>query len=112
VHSAARVHASPRLCVLLTQPFTVPHGNRGELMTGPEPASSREIARVKSAATRAVLLPVVDLAGYLASSALWLARAAAHVEVAAASARRRRHAVRPVPAQEAGAPEARAARGS
>jgi hypothetical protein len=33
-------------------------------MTGLEPASPREIARVKSAATRAVLLPVVDLAGY------------------------------------------------
>jgi len=79
-------------------------------MTGFEPASPRDIARVKSAATRAVLLPVVDLAGYLASSALWLARAAAHVEVAAASARR--HAVRPVPTPEAGTPEAQAARDS
>lgn len=78
-------------------------------MTGPEPASPREIARVKSAATRAVLLPVVDLAGYIASSALWLARAAGQLEVAAASARR--HAVRPVPGDHAGA-DGLAGRGS
>jgi hypothetical protein len=69
-------------------------------MTGPEPASPREIARVKSAATRAVLLPVVDLAGYIAHSALWLARAAAHLEVAAASARR--HAAQPASRSLAG----------
>ena len=78
-------------------------------MTGPEPASPREIARVKSAATRAVLLPVVDLAGYIASSALWLARAAGHLEVTAASARR--HAVRPAPGEQTGA-DGRAGRGS
>jgi hypothetical protein len=39
------------------------------------------------------LLPVVDLAGYTANTAFWLARAAANLEVAAA--RVRLHAARP-----------------
>jgi len=56
-------------------------------MTGTDSASSREIRRVRSAAARAALLPVIDLAGYTANGALWLARAAAHLEVAAARAR-------------------------
>ena len=62
-------------------------------MTGAGSVSLREIGRVKSAATRVALLPVVDLAGYAASSAFWLARAAANLEVAAARARL--HATRP-----------------
>jgi hypothetical protein len=70
-------------------------------MTGAGPVSLREIARVKSAATRVALLPVVDLAGYTANTAFWLARAAATLEVAAARARL--HATRPEPvAQMAG----------
>jgi hypothetical protein len=56
-------------------------------MTGAGPVSLREIGRVRSAATRVVLLPVVDLAGYTANSAFWLARAAANLEAAAARAR-------------------------
>ena len=56
-------------------------------MTGAGPVSSREIGRVKSAATRVALLPVVDLAGYTANTAFWLARAAVNLEVAAARAR-------------------------
>ena len=56
-------------------------------MTGAGPVSLREIGRVKSAATRVALLPVVDLAGYTANTAFWLARAAANLEVAAARAR-------------------------
>lgn len=62
-------------------------------MTGAGPVSSREIGRVKSAATRVALLPVVDLAGYTANTAFWLARAAASLE--AAAARARLHATRP-----------------
>ena len=62
-------------------------------MTGAGPVSSREIGRVKSAATRVALLPVVDLAGYTANTAFWLARAAANLE--AAAARARLHATRP-----------------
>ena len=62
-------------------------------MTGAGPVSLREIGRVKSAATRVALLPVVDLAGYTANTAFWLARAAANLEVAAARARL--HATRP-----------------
>jgi hypothetical protein len=62
-------------------------------MTGAGPVSLREIGRVKSAATRVALLPVVDLAGYTANTAFWLARAAANLEVAAARARL--HAARP-----------------
>jgi hypothetical protein len=68
-------------------------------MTGTDSASPREITRVRSAAVRAALLPVVDLAGYTASSALWLAQAAGHLE--AAAARARCHAARPVPGQDA-----------
>jgi hypothetical protein len=64
-------------------------------MTGAGPVSLREIGRVKSAATRVALLPVVDLAGYTANTAFWLARAAASLEVAAARARL--HATRPEP---------------
>jgi hypothetical protein len=56
-------------------------------MTGAGSVSLREIGRVKSAATRVALLPVVDLAGYTANTAFWLARAAANLEVAAARAR-------------------------
>ena len=56
-------------------------------MTGAGSVSLREIGRVKSAATRVALLPLVDLAGYTASTAFWLARAAANLEVAAARAR-------------------------
>ena len=62
-------------------------------MTGAGPVSLREIGRIKSAATRVALLPVVDLAGYTANTASWLARAAANLEVAAARARL--HAGRP-----------------
>jgi hypothetical protein len=62
-------------------------------MTGAGSVSLREIGRVKSAATRVALLPLVDLAGYTASTAFWLARAAASLEVAAARARL--HAARP-----------------
>ena len=62
-------------------------------MTGAGSVSLREIGRVKSAATRVALLPVVDLAGYTANTAFWLARAAASLEVAAARARL--HATRP-----------------
>jgi hypothetical protein len=62
-------------------------------MTGAGPVSLREIGRVRSAATRVALLPVVDLAGYTANTAFWLARAAANLEVAAARARL--HATRP-----------------
>ena len=62
-------------------------------MTGAGPISLREIGRVKSAATRVALLPVVDLAGYTANTAFWLARAAANLE--AAAARARLHAARP-----------------
>jgi hypothetical protein len=62
-------------------------------MTGAGSVSLREIGRVKSAATRVALLPVVDLAGYTANTAFWLARAAASLEVAAACARL--HATRP-----------------
>jgi hypothetical protein len=62
-------------------------------MTGAGPVSLREIGRVKSAATRVALLPVVDLAGYTANTAFWLARAAGHLE--AAAARARLHAARP-----------------
>ena len=62
-------------------------------MTDAGPVSSREIGRVKSAATRVALLPVVDLAGYTANTAFWLARAAASLE--AAAARARLHATRP-----------------
>jgi hypothetical protein len=62
-------------------------------MTGAGSVSLREIGRVKSAAARVALLPVVDLAGYTASTAFWLARAAASLEVAAARARL--HAARP-----------------
>jgi hypothetical protein len=40
-------------------------------MTGAGPVSLREIGRVKSAATRVALLPVVDLAGYTANTAFW-----------------------------------------
>jgi hypothetical protein len=69
-------------------------------MTGTDSATPREITRVRSAATRAALLPVVDLAGYTANGALWLARAAAHLESAAARARR--HAARPAPGQDPG----------
>ena len=68
-------------------------------MTGTDSASPREIRRVRSAATRAALLPVVDLAGYTANGALWLARAAAHLEVAAA--RVRCDAARPVSGRHA-----------
>jgi hypothetical protein len=64
-------------------------------MTGAGSVSLREIGRVKSAATRVALLPVVDLAGYAANTAFWLARAAANLEVAAARARL--HATRPEP---------------
>ena len=56
-------------------------------MTGAGPVSLREIGRVKSAAARVALLPVVDLAGYTANTASWLARAAISLEVAAARAR-------------------------
>jgi hypothetical protein len=56
-------------------------------MTGAGPVSLREIGRIKSAATRVALLPVVDLAGYTANTASWLARAAVSLEVAAARAR-------------------------
>ena len=56
-------------------------------MTGAGSVSLREIGRVKSAATRVALLPVVDLAGYTANTAFWLARAVANLEVAAARAR-------------------------
>jgi hypothetical protein len=56
-------------------------------MTGAGSVSLREIGRVKSAATRVALLPVVDLAGYTANTAFWLARTAANLEVAAARAR-------------------------
>ena len=66
-------------------------------MTGAGPVSLREIGRVKSAATRVALLPVVDLAGYTANTAFWLARAAANLEVAAARARL--HAARPEPVE-------------
>jgi hypothetical protein len=62
-------------------------------MTGAGSVSLREIGRVKSAATRVALLPVVDLAGYTANTAFWLARAAASLE--AAAARARLHATRP-----------------
>jgi hypothetical protein len=62
-------------------------------MTGAGSVSLREIGRIKSAATRVALLPVVDLAGYTANTALWLARAAANLE--AAAARARLHAARP-----------------
>jgi hypothetical protein len=62
-------------------------------MTGAGSVSLREIGRVKSAATRVALLPVVDLAGYTANTAFWFARAAANLEVAAARARL--HAARP-----------------
>ena len=62
-------------------------------MIGAGPVSLREIGRVKSAATRVALLPVVDLAGYTANTAFWLARTAANLEVAAARARL--HATRP-----------------
>jgi hypothetical protein len=62
-------------------------------MTGAGPVSLREIGRVKSAAARVALLPVVDLAGYTANTAFWLARAAVNLEVAAARARL--HAGRP-----------------
>jgi hypothetical protein len=62
-------------------------------MTGAGPVSLREIGRIKSAATRVALLPVVDLAGYTANTASWLARAAVSLEVAAARARL--HAARP-----------------
>ena len=62
-------------------------------MTGAGSVSLREIGRVKSAATRVALLPVVDLAGYTANTAFWLARAAANLE--AAAARARLHAARP-----------------
>ena len=62
-------------------------------MTGAGSVSLREIGRVKSAAARVALLPVVDLAGYTANTAFWLARAAANLEVAAARARL--HAARP-----------------
>jgi hypothetical protein len=64
-------------------------------MTGAGSVRLREIGRVKSAATRVALLPVVDLAGYTANTAIWLARAAANLEVAAARARL--HATRPEP---------------
>ena len=64
-------------------------------MTGAGPVSLREIGRIKSAATRVALLPVVDLAGYTANTASWLARAAANLEVAAARARLQ--AARPEP---------------
>jgi hypothetical protein len=68
-------------------------------MTGAGPVSLREIGRIKSAATRVVLLPVVDLAGYTANTASWLARAAVSLEVAAARARL--HAAHPdAPATE------------
>jgi hypothetical protein len=43
------------------------------------------------------LLPVVDLAGYTANTAFWLARAAANLEVAAARARL--HAARAEPVE-------------
>jgi hypothetical protein len=66
-------------------------------MTGAGPVSPRETGRVKSAATRVALLPVVDLAGYTANTAFWLARAAANLEVAAARARL--HAARPEPVE-------------
>ena len=66
-------------------------------MTGAGSVSLREIGRVKSAATRMALLPVVDLAGYTANTAFWLARAAANLEVAAARARL--HAARPEPVE-------------
>jgi hypothetical protein len=66
-------------------------------MTGAGPVSLREIGRVKSAATRVALLPVVDLAGYTANTAFWLARAAANLEVVAARARL--HAARPEPVE-------------
>jgi len=56
-------------------------------MTGAGSVSLRQIGRVKSAATRVALLPVVDLAGYTANTAFWLARTAANLEVAAARAR-------------------------
>ncbi|HYA53789.1 MAG TPA: hypothetical protein VEG33_21775 [Streptosporangiaceae bacterium] len=62
-------------------------------MTGAGSVSLREIGRVKSAATRVALLPVVDLAGYTANTAFWLARTAANLE--AAAARARLHATRP-----------------
>ena len=62
-------------------------------MTGAGSVSLRQIGRVKSAATRVALLPVVDLAGYTANTAFWLARTAANLEVAAARARL--HAARP-----------------
>ena len=62
-------------------------------MTGAGSVSLREIGRVKSAATRVALLPVVDLAGYTANTAFWLARAAANLE--AAAARARLHAAHP-----------------
>jgi len=62
-------------------------------MTGAGPVSLREIGRIRSAATRVALLPVVDLAGYTANTASWLARAAVNLEVAAARARL--HAARP-----------------
>ena len=62
-------------------------------MTGAGPVSLSEIGRIKSAATRVALLPVVDLAGYTANTASWLARAAVSLEVAAARARL--HAARP-----------------
>ena len=62
-------------------------------MTGAGPVSLREIGRIKSAATRVALLPVVDLAGFTANTASWLARAAVSLEVAAARARL--HAARP-----------------
>jgi len=64
-------------------------------MTGAGSVSLREIGRVKSAAARVALLPVVDLAGYTANTAFWLARAAANLEVAAARARL--HAAHPEP---------------
>ncbi len=51
--------------------------------------------RYSQTATRVALLPVVDLAGYTANTAFWLARAAANLEVAAARARL--HAARPEP---------------
>ena len=62
-------------------------------MTGAGSVSLRQIGRVKSAATRVALLPVVDLAGYTANTAFWLARTADNLEVAAARARL--HAARP-----------------
>ena len=66
-------------------------------MTGAGSVSLREIGRVKSAATRVALLPVVDLARLTPSlcHAIGLARAAANLEVAAARARL--HATRPEP---------------